>query len=148
MHFICVLGGLLSSAAWDMMKDFTTIPLNKGNRKHHICRICNKTFQSASNLSRHYRIHSGEKPFKCCVCQKGFNQTNSLKAHLRSIHQEVDVFHCQTCNLYFDEKKGLETHQDEDHKLGTDLLVCKMCGVPFTSRATLVNHIKITHGAE
>lgn len=49
------------------------------------CDICKKQFDRPSLLKRHYRTHTGEKPYICIVCSKGFSTSSSLNTH-RRIH--------------------------------------------------------------
>ena len=42
--------------------------------KTFVCDVCEKGFARESNLGKHKRIHSEEKPFKCDICQNSFTQ--------------------------------------------------------------------------
>ena len=45
------------------------------------CPECNKVFQTPSKLKRHFFCHSGEKPFRCDKCRKGFSQKANMQMH-------------------------------------------------------------------
>lgn len=55
----------------------------------HSCEYCGKKFRFQSNLIVHRRAHTGEKPYKCTVCDHACAQSSKLKRHMK-IHKTPD----------------------------------------------------------
>lgn len=55
------------------------------NDKPYKCNAkgCNKAFNRCDELSRHTKIHSGKREFKCKVCSRQFSRSDHLKTHER-----------------------------------------------------------------
>ena len=59
----------------------------------HVCPCCAKEFRKPSDLVRHIRIHTHEKPFKCPQCFRAFAVKSTLTAHIKT-HTGIKAFKC------------------------------------------------------
>lgn len=53
-----------------------------------VCSACDYVTCNMTNIKRHVRLHTGERPFKCPVCNKDFNEKGNLKKHF-VVHKNV-----------------------------------------------------------
>ncbi|XP_063587909.1 gastrula zinc finger protein XlCGF48.2-like [Penaeus indicus] len=68
-------------------------------RKNAHCHLCDKRFENRYKLKMHLNTHTGDRPFTCDVCGKGFMRRTTLNGH-RTIH-DASQFSCPTCNRSF-----------------------------------------------
>lgn len=77
------------------------------------CVLCHRVLSCQSALKMHYRIHTGERPFKCKVCGRAFTTKGNLKTHI-GVHREnppVHVQHsCPICQKKFTNAVVLQQH--------------------------------------
>ena len=56
---------------------------------NHKCNYCPQIFSAPSLLARHKRTHTGEKPYICEICLRGFARKDNLKSH-QMVHFHKD----------------------------------------------------------
>ena len=65
-----------------------------------------KKFAQLSSLIAHKRMHSGEKPHSCDVCQMKFARSDHLTSHKR-VHTGERPYQCDLCQKKFRQLTGL-----------------------------------------
>ena len=87
--------------------------IDNKNIEPNQCFICKKVLSCRSALQMHYRIHTGERPFRCKICGHSFTTKGNLKTHM-SVHRikpPMRTLHqCPLCHQKFSNIFVLQQH--------------------------------------
>ncbi|XP_047235433.1 early growth response protein 1-like [Girardinichthys multiradiatus] len=75
---------------------------------------CDRRFSRSDELTRHVRVHTGQKPFQCRICMRSFSRSDHLTTHIRT-HTGEKPFACVECGRKFarsdERKRHAKIHQ-------------------------------------
>ncbi|XP_011685117.1 PREDICTED: zinc finger protein 236-like isoform X2 [Wasmannia auropunctata] len=129
---------LLDRTAGGTSRKYLTIKQRcVGNVRWYACSFCPKEFKKPSDLIRHLRVHTQEKPFKCMYCVRSFALKSTMIAHERT-HTGVKKYACDSCDKTFACHSSLTAHT----RLHTKPHKCNICDKSFSASTILKNHMK------
>ncbi|KAJ8019427.1 hypothetical protein HOLleu_41018 [Holothuria leucospilota] len=101
------------------------------------CSHCPRGFNNATSHRRHEKAHVNQADFVCGVCNKRFSSGGSLWHHKKSMHEEKNL-KCPHCDQKFAVERFLKCHLRKH--TGEKPYKCRTCGSEFALASTLRNH--------
>ena len=109
------------------------------------CSFCEEKFRTKRANIEHYQTKHCEKGLRritCTKCLKCFDDTASLKLHIKTVHLELKGYQCDQCEKTFRDLYSLNIHiqsHSEVHHL------CSLCVNMFELKWLLNRHIQSVH---
>ena len=76
------------------------------------CKVCEKSYSSASRMKRHMmKRHLGKTNYQCPQCKKYYTDASSLKEHSHVHNPALNPFKCDRCDKSFPSKSKKDAHQ-------------------------------------
>jgi len=123
------------AAAGSEVMSAATAAVPGPRRRNDTCEYCGKVFKNCSNLTVHRRSHTGEKPYRCCICAYACAQSSKLTRHMKT-HGGSGRVAAQSPVLQSTRAGG-----------AGGAYRCRFCDVPFGQLSSLDRHTRLCHSA-
>lgn len=108
------------------------------------CPYCPTSFKTNKELKRHLELQhgildtekAGAKQFPCTYidCKQVFTKRGNLNVHIKTVHEQKKDFVCGRSDIPVPPELG---EGSQVYAYG--------CGRPFSSKASLIEHVRVTH---
>uniref|UniRef100_A0A667WGU8 CCCTC-binding factor n=1 Tax=Myripristis murdjan TaxID=586833 RepID=A0A667WGU8_9TELE len=116
----------------------------KGVKKTFQCELCSYTCPRRSNLDRHMKSHTDERPHKCHLCGRAFRTVTLLRNHLNT-HTGTRPHKCTDCDMAFVTSGELVRHRRYKHTHEKPFK-CSMCDYCSRTITCLLCHLLFVAG--
>jgi hypothetical protein len=76
-------------------------------------------FKHKRSRDRHVKLHTGDRRYRCQLCENAFSRSDHLKIHMRT-HDQRKPFQCAACNRGYSTSAALTAHM-QGHKAHNQL---------------------------
>ena len=131
-----------------------------GFGKVHLCKFCEKCFETNLELTTHLKTFHKKKTYECEKCGKSFPSRAGKSNHktlMRCQPEELigttenpKSHKCDTCSKSFTRKSSLDRHIKTIHEIGPNgqsekNFQCETCEKQFETEAELESHVRDAH---
>ena len=132
-----------------------------GFGKVHLCKLCEKCFETNLELTTHLKTFHKKKTYVCEKCGKAFPSWAGKSNHktfmrcqpeesVGTTEEKLKSHKCDMCSKTFTRKSSLDRHVKTIHEIGPTgqnekNFECGTCGKEFESETELENHIENVH---
>lgn len=117
-----------------------------GVKKTFQCELCSYTCPRRSNLDRHMKSHTDERPHKCHLCGRAFRTVTLLRNHLNTHTGNIQLYKSQRMTLSYSAE--IASMCCFFISSGTRPHKCTDCDMAFVTSGELVRHRRYKHTHE
>ncbi|XP_068096157.1 zinc finger and BTB domain-containing protein 41 [Hyperolius riggenbachi] len=132
------------------------VVLQNNGKRALKCPKCEKVFDRLGKYESHTRVHTGEKPFECDICNLRYSTKSNLTVHRRRHNNEMAIPRkeqkCPFCIKLHASRKTLVKHVKRFHaenvqeflsmkRLKSEGWKCDICNKSFSRRPHLEEHM-------
>ncbi|KAG8199624.1 hypothetical protein JTE90_009459 [Oedothorax gibbosus] len=123
--------------------------------KVYRCPMCSYTAFKPSHIRQHSVVHTGERPYKCTICNKSFTQkdyfegvqrTTNSNLHLSTMSNQpgIKVYSCTMCS--YSSVYSCHVKQHSVVHTGERPYKCTVCNKRFAQKSSVKTHMLLHTG--